>query len=53
MTGGFFKDVMEGRVRDVKKWLENGQHVGAYDNYGNTALHLGNRRHTLHRQQAK
>jgi hypothetical protein len=41
MTGGFFKDVLEGRVRDVKKWLEGGQHVGAYDNYGNTALHLG------------
>ncbi len=40
-ASGFFRDVLEGRVRDVKKWLEGGQLAGAYDSYGNTALHLG------------
>ena len=54
--GGFFRDVLEGRVRDVKKWVEGGQkvtcavytqghvvprlQVGIYDEYGNTALHM-------------
>ena len=38
--GGFFHDVLEGRVRDVRKWVEGGQKVGLYDEYGNTALHM-------------
>ena len=38
--GGFFHDVLQGRVRDVKKWVEGGQAVGLYDEYGNTALHM-------------
>eukprot|EP00092_Neocalanus_flemingeri_P080238 GFUD01100073.1.p1 GENE.GFUD01100073.1~~GFUD01100073.1.p1 ORF type:complete len:644 (-),score=201.76 GFUD01100073.1:19-1950(-) len=37
---GFFKDVLDGKVRDVRKWIEKGTHVGLYDEYGNTALHL-------------
>ena len=37
---GFFKDVLDGKVREVRKWIEKGQHVGLYDDYGNTALHL-------------
>jgi len=41
---GFFKDVLDGKVRDVRKWLENGQTVGEYDEYGNTALHLASER---------
>jgi len=38
--GGFFHDVLEGRGRDVRKWVEGGQKVGLYDEYGNTALHM-------------
>jgi len=38
--GGFFKDVLDGKVRDVRKWLEGGQKISLYDEYGNTALHL-------------
>ena len=38
--GGFFHDVLEGRVRDVRKWGGGGQKVGLYDEYGNTALHM-------------
>ena len=53
MTGGFFKDVLEGRVRDVKKWLEEGQQqVGAYDSYGNTALHLGRMTAKLYKRKS-
>ena len=37
---GFFKDVLDGKVREVRKWVEKGQHVDLYDDYGNTALHL-------------
>ena len=37
---GFLKDVMEGKVREVRKWLEKGEAVSQYDEYGNTALHL-------------
>jgi len=37
---GFFKDVLDGKVREVRKWIEKGQNVGLYDDYGNTALHL-------------
>ena len=37
---GFLKDVMEGKVREVRKWLERGEAVSQYDEYGNTALHL-------------
>lgn len=42
--GGFFKDVLDGKVRDVRKWVEKGQKVGLYDEYGNTALHLASER---------
>jgi len=38
--GGFFKDVIDGKVRDVRKWVEKGQQVGLYDEHGNTALQL-------------
>jgi len=37
---GFFKDVLDGKVREVRKWVDKGQHVDLYDDYGNTALHL-------------
>ena len=38
--GGFFKDVLDGKVRDVRKWIENGENVNQIDQYGNTALHI-------------
>ena len=37
---GFLKDVLEGKVREVRKWIERGEAVSQYDEYGNTALHL-------------
>merc|ERR1712168_1451417 len=37
---GFLKDVLDGKVREVRKWLEKGANVSLYDQYGNTALHL-------------
>ena len=37
---GFLSDVLEGKVREVRKWLEKGEAVSQYDEYGNTALHL-------------
>ena len=37
---GFLKDVLDGKVREVRKWLEKGESVSQYDEYGNTALHL-------------
>ena len=37
---GFLKDVLEGKVREVRKWIEKGEAVSQYDEYGNTALHL-------------
>ena len=37
---GFLKDVLDGKVREVRKWLEKGANVSLYDEYGNTALHL-------------
>ena len=37
---GFLKDVLDGKVREVRKWLEKGANVSQYDEYGNTALHL-------------
>ena len=37
---GFLKDVLDGKVREVRKWLEKGENVSQYDEYGNTALHL-------------
>ena len=37
---GFLKDVLDGKVREVRKWLEKGEAVSQYDEYGNTALHL-------------
>ena len=38
--GSFFQDVLEGKVRNVRKWIEEGENVTQYDGYGNTALHL-------------
>ena len=38
--GSFFQDVIEGKVRNVRKWIEEGENVTQYDGYGNTALHL-------------
>ena len=38
--GGFFKDILDGKVRDVRKWIENGENVNQFDQYGNTALHM-------------
>ena len=38
--GGFFKDVLDGKVRDIGKWIENGENVNQIDQYGNTALHI-------------
>jgi len=40
MMGGFFKDVLDGKVRDVRRWVEKGQQVGVFDEHGNTALQL-------------
>ena len=37
---GFLKDVLDGKVREVRKWIEKGENVSQYDEYGNTALHL-------------
>ena len=37
---GFLKDVLEGKVREVRKWIEKGENVSQFDDYGNTALHL-------------
>eukprot|EP00090_Calanus_glacialis_P032443 TRINITY_DN53738_c0_g1_i1.p1 TRINITY_DN53738_c0_g1~~TRINITY_DN53738_c0_g1_i1.p1 ORF type:complete len:628 (+),score=157.87 TRINITY_DN53738_c0_g1_i1:133-2016(+) len=38
---GFFKDVLDGKVREVRKWVgKEAQYVDLYDDYGNTALHL-------------
>jgi len=42
--GGFFKDVLDGKVRDVRKWVEKGQQVGLFDEHGNTALQLASER---------
>ena len=36
----FLKDVLEGKVREVRKWIEKGENVSQFDDYGNTALHL-------------
>ena len=36
----FLKDVLEGKVREVRKWIEKGENVSQLDDYGNTALHL-------------
>ena len=38
--GGFFHDVSEGRIKEVRAWLETGQDVDKVDTYGNTALLL-------------
>jgi len=40
VMGGFFKDVIDGKVRDVRRWIEKGQQVGLFDEHGNTALQL-------------
>ena len=36
----FFKDVLDGKVRDVRKWIERGENITQYDGYGNAAIHL-------------
>ena len=36
----FFKDVVDGKVRDVRKWIERGENISQYDGYGNAAIHL-------------
>ena len=38
--GSFFQDVLDGKVRNVRKWIEEGENATQYDSYGNTALHL-------------
>ena len=37
---GFFKDVLDGKVRDVRKWIERGENIVQFDQYGNAAIHL-------------
>jgi len=37
---GFFRDVLAGKVREVRKWVEKRELVDLYDDYGNTSLHL-------------
>ena len=34
-------------MRDVRKWIENGENVNQIDQYGNTALHIAAEKGTL------
>ena len=38
--GGYFKDVLDGKVREVRKWIDKGENLSQFDQFGNCALHL-------------